>query len=137
MLRLVYGAALLLSLGVLGCGESSEPGGTAGAGGDTGGAGGTMIFEPGPTCTAFCAQAVGECEVSELGSDAACTQNCELERSFAEETSEACLDAFEESIDCAAALDCQDIIDRVNGVNVDAYPCRSEVEDTARICTQG
>lgn len=121
------GASLLLSLGALGCGEGT----------DTGGAGGTMIFEPGPTCTAFCAQAVGECEVTELGGDAACKQNCELERSLAEQTSEACLEAFEISVDCAAGLDCQDIIDRVNGVNTDTYPCLSEVEETARVCTQG
>ena len=55
MLRLNCGAVLLLSLGAFGCDTSSETGGT----------GGTMIFEPGPACTAFCAKAVGVCEVPE------------------------------------------------------------------------
>lgn len=130
MLRLICGVSLLLSVGLLGCGEGGETG-------DTGGSGGTMIFEPGPTCTAFCAQAVGECGVTELGGDAACKQNCELERSFAEQTSADCLESFEASVDCAAALDCQDIVDRVNQVNPDAYPCLPEVEDTARLCSTG
>ena len=124
MLRLICSAALILGLGALGCDTSS----------DTGGTGGTMIFEPGPTCTAFCAKAVGECEVPELGEDAACKQGCELERSLAEGTSEGCLEAFEESIDCAAALECQDIIDRANQVNLEAYPCLPEVENADRFC---
>ena len=55
--------------------------------------------------------------------------------SFAEQTSEACLTAFEAAVDCAAGLDCQDIIDQANQVNVDAYPCRPELEITDQICT--
>jgi hypothetical protein len=117
----------MLSLGPVGCDTSS----------DTGGTGGTEVFEPGPTCTAFCAKAVGECEVPELGGDAACKQNCELERSLAEDTTEACLEAFEESINSAAALDCQDIIDRANQVNLESYPCLPEVENTDRFCSAG
>jgi len=80
---------------------------------------------------------VVECEVALLGTEDECEQNCERERSCAELTSVACLTTFEAAVDCAAGLDCQDIIDQVNGVNVDAYPCRSELEVSDQVCTGG
>jgi hypothetical protein len=125
MLRLLFWGSVVLSASALGCAQGAE----------SGGGGGTPIFEPGPTCTGFCALAVGECEVLGLGTDDECEQNCELERSFAEQTSEACLTAFEAAVDCAAGLDCQDIIDRANQVDVDSYPCRPELEITDQVCT--
>jgi hypothetical protein len=124
MLRCLFWGSLLLSASASGCAEGTN----------SGGVGGTPIFEPGPTCTGFCALAVGECEVVVLGTEDECEQNCELERSFAEQTSEACLTAFEAAVDCAAELDCQDVIDQANQVNVDAYPCRPELEITDQIC---
>lgn len=125
MLRLLWIGSLLVSAGVLGCGDTSE-----------GGTQEPIFIEPGPTCTAFCAQAVGECEVTVLGDDGLCKQSCEQERSLADQTSEACLEAFEASVDCAAALDCQYLIDRANQVNLDTYPCLSELESSDIICTQ-
>lgn len=131
MLRWLFWGSLVLSASVLGCVQGAESGG----GGGNSGFGGTPIFEPGPTCTGFCALAVGECEVLVLGTEDECEQNCELERSFAEQTSEACLTAFEAAVDCAAGLDCQAIIDQANQVNVDAYPCRPELEITTQVCS--
>lgn len=125
MLRLVFLGSLLLSVSAFGCAQPSE----SNCFGDT------VVFEPGPTCTGFCALAVVECEVALLGTQDECEQNCERERSCAELTSEACLMAFEAAVDCAAGLECQDIIDQVNGMNVEAYPCRSELEMSDRICT--
>jgi len=83
-LRLVFWGSLLLSVSALGCAQATE----SNCFGDT------IVFEPGPTCTAFCALAVGECEVALLGTQDACEQNCERERSCAELTSEPCLTAF-------------------------------------------
>jgi len=125
MLRLLLWGSLLLGTSSLGCVQGSE----------SGGGGGTIVFDPGPTCTGFCALAVGECEVVVLGTEDECEQNCELERSFAAQTSDACLTAFEAAVDCAAALECQAIIDQVNQVNVDAYPCRPELEITTQVCS--
>ncbi|NNK06509.1 MAG: hypothetical protein HKP50_04305 [Myxococcales bacterium] len=130
MLRLLFWGSLLLSASALGCVQEPESGG----GGGNSGGGGTPIFEPGPSCTGFCALAVGECEVVVLGTEDECEQNCELERSFAEQTSAACLTAFEAAVDCAAELECQAIIDQANQVNVDAYPCRPEVEVSTQVC---
>ncbi len=129
MLRLFWIGSLLLSTSAFGCAQGTD---SDGAGG-----GGAIVFEPGPTCTGFCALAVGECDLALLGTEDECEQNCELERSFAEQTSEACLTAFEAAVECAAGLDCQAIIDQVNEVNVDAYPCRPELEISAQICTGG
>lgn len=128
MLRLLSIGSLFLSAGAMGCGGGTE----------SGGSGGTAFVEPGPTCSAFCALVVGECEVTELGDDAACKQDCEQQRALASETSEACLEAFEAAIDCSAALeDCQYIYDRVNQVNLESYPCLPELENSDVICAQG
>lgn len=125
MLRLLFLGSLLLSVSAFGCAQATE----SNCFGDT------IVFEPGPTCTGFCALAVVECEVALLGPEDECEQNCERERSCAELTSAACLAAFEAAVDCAAGLECQDIMDQANGVNVDAYPCRSELELSDQICT--
>jgi len=128
MLRLICIGSLLLSAGALGCESASESGDD----------GGTVFIEPGPTCTAFCALAVGECGVTELGDDAACKQTCEQQRALADQTSEACLEAFEAAVDCSAELDdCQHIYDRINQVNLESYPCLHELENSDLICTQG
>jgi hypothetical protein len=125
MLRLLFLGSLLLSVSAFGCAQATE----SSCFGDT------IVLEPGPTCTGFCALAVVECEIASLGTEDECEQNCERERSCAELTSAACLAAFETAVDCAAGLECQDIMDQANGVNVDAYPCRSELELSDQICT--
>jgi len=122
MLRLLSIGSLLLSAGTLGCSGGTE---------------GTAFIEPGPTCTAFCALVVGECEVTELGDDASCKQTCEQDRALADQTSEACLEAFEAAIDCSTELECQHIYDRINQVNLESYPCLPELENSDLICTQG
>jgi len=127
MLRLLCIGSLLLSAGAFGCGGGTE----------VDGGGGTVFIEPGPTCTAFCALAVGDCEVTELGDDAACEQDCEQQRALADQTSEACLEAFEAAIDCSAELDCQHIYDQINRVNLESYPCLPEIENSDLTCTQG
>ena len=127
MLRLLCIGSLLLSAGAFGCGGGTE----------VDGGGGTVFIEPGPTCTAFCALAVGDCEVTELGDDAACKQDCEQQRALADQTSEACLEAFEAAIDCSAELDCQHIYDQINRVNLESYPCLPEIENSDLTCTQG
>lgn len=125
MLRWLFLGSLVLSVSAIGCAQSTESSCLVG----------TTAFEPGPTCTAFCALAVVECDVTVLGTEDECEQNCELERSCAEQTSEACLTAFEAAVDCAAELECQAIIDQANQVNVDAYPCRPEVEISTQVCS--
>ena len=54
MLRLLCIGSLFLSAGAFGCGGRDR----------VDGGGGTVFIEPGPTCIAFCAKAVGECEVT-------------------------------------------------------------------------
>ena len=125
MLRLRYGVLLVSCAGVFGCGGGTEADG------------GTVFIEPGPTCTAFCALAVGECEVTELGDDAACKQDCEQQRALADQTSEACREAFEAAVDCSTELDCQHIYDRINRVNLESYPCLPELENSDLTCTRG
>lgn len=126
MLRLICGAWLSLSVGVLGCGE-----GTTG----TDGTGGTIMLEPGPGCIAFCDKVVGECEVAGLD-NAVCKQSCEEDLARAGLTSEACRDAVEEALTCATDLECQHIYDRFNEVNLETYPCLPALENTDVICTQ-
>jgi len=125
MLRLLLWGLLLLSVSAFGCAQATE----SSCFGDT------IVFEPGPSCMGFCALAVAECEVALLGTEDECEQNCERERSCAELTSDACLTAFEAAVDCAAELECQDILDQVNEVNVDTYPCLPELEVSDQICS--
>ncbi len=126
MLKLICVGSILLCAGSLGCGGGDAPGSTV-----------TEFIEPGPTCTAFCTLAVGDCEVTELGDDPVCKQTCEQQRALAEQTSDRCLEAFEAAVDCSAELDCQYIYDRVNQVNLESYPCLPELEQSDLICARG
>jgi len=47
MLRLLCAAVVLLQIGALGCGDQA-------------GVGGNIVYVPGPTCIAFCAQVVDD-----------------------------------------------------------------------------
>ena len=133
MLRVALGFVLALSLGAVGCGDGSGgSGGSAGSGG-TGGAGGVMIFEPGPTCIAFCEKAAAECGAYTSG-EGECVQSCEGDLAAGHAASEACGNAIDVALQCAAELDCQAILDRLNGESIELYPCRSEVEDVDEIC---
>ena len=117
MLRLC--AVLLLSnAGAFGCGDDAA---------------GNMVLEPGPTCIAFCDKAAAECGVY-AADEAACAQSCEQDLAGGQAASEACGDAIEVALQCATELDCEEILDRVNGEPIESYPCRSEVEDVDQIC---
>ena len=133
MLRSVFGLVLTLSLGVVGCGDGDAGSGGSGGAGGEGGAGGVMIFEPGPTCIAFCEKAATECGAytAEVG---VCAQTCEQDVAAGKAASEACGDAIDVALQCATELDCQEIVDRVNGEPIESYPCRFEVEDVDQIC---
>jgi hypothetical protein len=124
MLRLTLGASLLMGLGAFGCGSeagSSDP---------------PIVHEPGPTCTAFCTKAVAECEAFAF-ENAVCVQSCEEDLATAELTSEACRDAIEVAFQCATELDCQDIRDRINGENLESYPCLPQLEAVDTTCLLG
>ena len=140
MLRLVFGLLLALSLGALGCGDGSAGSGGSGGAGGEGGAGGVMIFEPGPTCIAFCAKAVGECDALsgvegfEDIDEESCQQGCEANLAFEGAKSEACGDAVEAVFECAADLDCMGVNDWVQREPPDAYPCLAEVATVGAVC---
>ena len=124
MLRLIPGASLLMSLCALGCGSeagSSEP---------------PIVYDPGPTCIAFCVKVVAECEAYSFD-DAACVQSCEEDLANGELISELCLDAVEVAFQCATELDCQDIRDRINGENPGSYPCQQQLEAVDITCLLG
>ena len=144
MLRLLFVGTLLLSTGALGCGDESGAGGaggtagTGGIGGDesgAGGAGGTMMIEPGPTCIAFCAKVAGECEIEGFDS-ATCAQFCEEDLAMQQSRSESCGDAVELALQCATELDCQSLVDQVNGENLDTYPCLAEATAVQLACPE-
>lgn len=129
MTRLTFGLLCTLGLSALGCGDgNAAAGGSAGSGG-AGGAGGVIMFEPGPTCTAFCATVVGVCEAID-STEASCRQGCE--RSLAEEraVSEACGDAVEAVFVCAAELDCDDVDAWFDppAEPTDDRPCDAEID---------
>ena len=140
MLRFIFGFLLTLSLGALGCGDgSAESAGSGGAGGG-GGAGGMIVFEPEPTCIAFCEKAVGECDAlsgvegfEDVDEDS-CQQGCEESLVLEGAKSEACGDAVEAVFECAAELDCKGVNDWVQRVPADAYPCLSEVATVGAVC---
>jgi hypothetical protein len=125
ILRLVSVALAGCCLCVAGCGDGSPS--TNGTGG-TGGIGG-MVFEPGPTCIAFCANVVGACQAFVFDEES-CRQGCEQNLADERSVSEACEDAAEAVFQCAAELDCQDVYAWRDAefVPVDDYPCRAEVE---------
>jgi len=140
MLRLVLGLLLALSLGVLGCSDGNAGSGGSGGSGGEGGAGGVMIFEPGPTCIAFCAKAVGECDaLSDLEGfedvdEESCEQGCEQSLALEGANSEACGDAVEAVFGCVAELDCKGVNDWVQREPPDSYPCLSEVTAVGAVC---
>ena len=121
MLRLMCGVLVLSCALAFGCGDGS------GASGDN------VVFEPGPTCSAFCEKAEAECEAY-ADTEAACAQTCENDLAAGQAASEACGNAISVALQCATELDCQEIVDRVNGEPIESYPCRSEVEDVDQIC---
>jgi hypothetical protein len=101
-----------------------------------------MIFEPGPTCIAFCANVVGECDALaevqgfEDVDEESCVQICEADLSEERAKSEACGDAVEGVFQCASELDCQDVDAWRDMEPIDSYPCRSEVADVDSTCPQ-
>ncbi|MFZ1864388.1 MAG: hypothetical protein WAU39_09220 [Polyangiales bacterium] len=131
MLRGICGLALLAQVGVVGCGDSTGATGTGG----TGGAGGTggIFFEPGPTCIAFCAKVVAECDALanypayQWVDETSCQQGCEQNLSEESAVSEACGAAAEAVFLCASELDCQDVESWLAQIPADSFPCRSEV----------
>lgn len=132
MLRLMGALSLALGAAAAGCGDDSTTAGAGGIGGN-GGTGGTMVFEPGPTCTAFCAKAVGECGAF-LFTEAECRQGCE-ESIFTEgQSSEACGDAVEAVFACAAELECQEVYDWRDREPPNAYPCFDAVSVVGTVC---
>ena len=134
MLGMILALSLTLASVAAGCGDDSV---NAGSGmGGIGGAGpcSGMMFEPGPTCTAFCAKAIGECEFLLRVTEAECRQGCE--QSLCEEgaKSEACGDAVEAVFACATELDCQGVYDWRDKEPPDAYPCFDEVSFVGTVC---
>jgi hypothetical protein len=140
MLKLRFGFVLGLTLGALGCGDGTAASGGSGGVAGAGGAGGAIIFEPGPTCIAFCAKAVGDCDaLSDLEGFAdvdeeSCQQGCEENLAFEGAKSEACGDAVEAVFECVAELDCKGVNDWVQKVPADGYPCLSEVTAVGAVC---
>lgn len=116
MLRSVFGGLLLLQVAALGCG------GATGA-----------ILEPGPTCIAFCAKAVGECNALrdvpdfEDTDEASCQQICQRDVNAQRAILEACGDAVEAVFECASTLDCTEVESWLAQEPAEAFPCRSEV----------
>lgn len=112
----MFGVLLFLQVAALGCGEATE-----------------LILEPGPTCIAFCANAVGECDALvdmedfEDVDEASCQQICEGNIAGERVVLEACGDAVEAVFECASTLDCPDVEGWLAQEPADAFPCRSEV----------
>lgn len=123
MLRLSFRAWLCLSIGVLGCGGGTE----------TGGAGGTIMIEPGPTCIAFCVKVIGEC-VAFTFDEASCRQGCQTNLSEAYGFSEECGTALEAMFQCVAETDdCEDVYDWRDRVSTD-HACTAAVDNVNVVC---
>jgi len=97
-----------------------------------GGAGGTML-QPGPTCIAFCTKVVQECRIFTF-TQANCEQGCEADLAEERAVSEACGNAVEAVFQCAADLDCRDVLAWVEREPLDSYPCRPEVANVDLAC---
>ena len=120
MIRLLCGVLLMSSAGAFGCGDDAA-------------SGGIVVLQPGPSCIAFCDKAAAECGAY-AADEAACAQTCEQDLAAGQAASDACGDAIDVALQCAAELDCPEIVDRLNGAPIESYPCRSEVEDVDQIC---
>jgi len=137
MLRCALALLWILSAVTSGCGDGNGAGGTGGSGGaggvaGAGGMGGTT-FQPGPTCIAFCTKVVRECRTFTF-TQAHCEQGCERDLADERAVSEACGDAVEAVFQCAAELDCPDVLAWVERVPLDSYPCRPEVANVDVAC---
>jgi len=105
--------------GVSGCGSDSQGGG---------GNGGTIIFEPGPVCTPFCANIIGDCDAFTFTEDS-CVQGCEADLAHERGVSEACGNVVEAVFTCVTALDCEEVY-AWRDAALDpplSYPCRDEI----------
>ena len=128
MLRLICAAVGLLQIGALGCGDQAGVGG------------GDIVYVPGPTCIAFCAQVIDACnalvDFEGFGDvdEEACQQLCERDLASERAVLEACGDAVEAVFECASALDCQGVNDWVQQEPPDAFPCRTEVTTVDTVC---
>jgi hypothetical protein len=101
-----------------------------------------MMFEPGPTCIAFCAKVVGECDalvdIPGFGDvdEASCQQICEGDLHDERAVSDACGDAVEAVFVCASQLDCESVEGWLAQEPREAFPCRSEVLAADADCAQ-
>jgi hypothetical protein len=93
------------------------------------------MYEPGPTCTAFCAKVVGECEAFTFD-EVECQQGCEGNLAEESAKSEACGAAVEAVFACVSELDCDGVFDWRNREPIDGYPCRAEVSTVDEVCPQ-
>ena len=92
-----------------------------------------MTFEPGPTCIAFCAKAIGSCGAfQQLESD--CRQACEATIDEGRSQSEACGDAYEAGFACVSELECQGVYDWRDRTPPGDWPCRSAAVDVEAAC---
>jgi hypothetical protein len=141
MLRRTRGLLLAVALGLGGgCGDGNASlAGTGGSEGE-GGAGGATRFEPGPTCIAFCAKAVAECDAlsgiegyADVDEES-CQQGCESSLAIEGAKSDACGDAVEAVFACVAELDCKGVNDWARKMPPDAYPCLAEVATVGAVC---
>lgn len=121
MLRLTSWALALSMLLAVACGESTE-----GAGG-TGAACVLPPVESSPTCTAFCAQVIGNC-AAWATSEECCRRGCQKNLDDESARAEACGEAVEGVFLCVSELDdCQSVLDWQAQDPRDAFPCRPDV----------
>jgi len=120
MLRLTFFALALFVLLASACGEVTE-----GVVVDTCRA---PMIEPGPTCTAFCAQAAGNCEATGT-TEECCGRGCQANLNEEYAQAEVCGEAVEAVFLCVSELeDCQAVGDWGDQNPPNAFPCRPEVQ---------
>ena len=124
MLRLICRRSLLLSASAFGCARGTE----------TGGGGGTHRVRT--RADLHCVLCVGRgrmrgCRSRALRTDA--EQGCERRLRRAGTVGGAVSPRSRRRFECAAELDCQGIVDQADKVNLDAYPCRLELEIDAAV----
>lgn len=125
MRKLIRMMALLAPMAVWGCGDSVDSTGSGG-----------MMFEPGPTCIAFCAKVIGSCGAFSF-TETTCEQGCEGDLASAAEISEACETALDLGFQCVTGLDCQGVYDWRDSVPADDYPCRAASILVDETCASG